>query len=79
MNIMQQIASSCRAAIMTVILTNQTKTATTAAEVAHGFGATFTVAVLLVAVTLIPAFMLTGRKVEAPADAEQPASAAMTH
>ena len=57
---------------MTVILTSQTKTATTADEVAHGFGTTFTVAVLLVAVTLIPVFLLPKRKVEAAADAEPP-------
>jgi EmrB/QacA subfamily drug resistance transporter len=80
MNIMQQIASSCGAAIMTVILTNQTKTATTPDEVAHGFGVTFTVAVILVAVTLIPVFLLPRRKVEEPADPpEKAASAAMTH
>jgi EmrB/QacA subfamily drug resistance transporter len=79
MNIMQQIASSFGAAIMTVILTNQTKTATSAEAVARGFGTTFTVAVLLVAVTLIPVFLLPKRKVEASEDAEQQASAAMTH
>jgi EmrB/QacA subfamily drug resistance transporter len=79
MNIMQQIASSCGAAIMTVILTNQTKTATSADAVAHGFGTTFTVAVLLVAVTLIPVLLLPRRKAEAPAETEEQASAAMTH
>jgi EmrB/QacA subfamily drug resistance transporter len=79
MNIMQQIASSCGAAIMTVILTNQTKNATTANAVAHGFGTTFTVAVLLVAVTLIPVFLLPRRKVGPAVDAEPHASAAMTH
>ena len=64
MNIIQQIASSCGAAIMTVILTNQTKGATTPAGVASGFGVTYTVAVLLVAVTLVPASLLLGRKVQ---------------
>jgi EmrB/QacA subfamily drug resistance transporter len=79
MNIVQQIASSCGAAIMTVILTNQTKTATSLEVVARGFGVTFTVAVILVALTLIPVFFLPRRKVRAAAEAEQQASAAMTH
>jgi|GEM_PF-4341471 len=39
---------------MTVILTNQTKNATNVEKVAHGFGIICTVAMLLVAVTLVP-------------------------
>jgi len=72
MNIMQQIASSCGAAIMTVILTNQTKGITSAGGLANGFGVTFTVAVLLVAVTLVPAFLLPHRKVKAPEETPAP-------
>lgn len=79
MNIMQQIASSCGAAIMTVILTSQTKTATTTDEVAHGFAVTFAVALVLVALTVIPVIFLPRRTAEAPADTDQQASAAMTH
>ena len=79
MNIMQQIASSCGAAIMTVILTNQTKNATSAEAVAQGFGTTFTVAVILVAVTIIPVLLLPRRTAVAPAAAGEHASAAMTH
>jgi len=79
MNITQQIASSCGAAIMTVILTNQTKTATSLNAVAHGFSVTFAVAVCLVAVTLIPVLLLPRRKIAPAADTEQPTTAAMTH
>jgi EmrB/QacA subfamily drug resistance transporter len=81
-NIMQQIASSCGAAIMSVILTNQTKglAPTDLAGFAHGFGFTFTVAVILVAVVLIPAVLLPHRKVEVPPEAGgEPVSAALTH
>jgi hypothetical protein len=47
--------------------------------VAHGFAVTFAVALVLVAVTVIPVLFLPRRTVETPADAEQQASAAMTH
>jgi EmrB/QacA subfamily drug resistance transporter len=80
MNIMQQIASSCGAAIMTVLLTNQMKGARTPEAMAHGFGFTFTVAVILVAVVLIPAALLPHRKVTAPSEGGgEPAAAALTH
>jgi EmrB/QacA subfamily drug resistance transporter len=79
MNIMQQIASSCGAAMMTVILTNQTKGVTTPAGIADGFGVTFTVAVMLVAVTLIPAFLLPHRAAPSSAETPEPAAPAMIH
>ncbi|HEU5008623.1 MAG TPA: DHA2 family efflux MFS transporter permease subunit [Jatrophihabitantaceae bacterium] len=82
MNIMQQIASSCGAAIMTVLLTNQTKNVlpTDLSGLAHGFGFTFTVAVILVAVVLVPAALLPKGKAKPTAnDAGEPAAAAMMH
>ena len=80
MNIMQQIASSCGAALMTVLLTNQLKGATSAQAMADGFGFTFTVAVILVAVVLIPAALLPHGKVK-PKDegVDEAIPAAMMH
>jgi hypothetical protein len=81
-NIMQQVASSCGAAIMSVILTNQTRhlAPTDLAGAAHGFGFTFTVAVILVAVVLIPAVLLPHRKVEVPPEGgDEPATAVLAH
>ncbi|HVV29911.1 MAG TPA: DHA2 family efflux MFS transporter permease subunit, partial [Mycobacteriales bacterium] len=72
MNIMQQIASSVGAAVMSVVLANETRGAKNVADVADGFGVMFTVAVILVALTLIPAALLPHRK---PA-AQGPAGAA---
>jgi fucose permease len=93
MNIMQQIASSIGAAVMSVVLTNQEKDSPFAlpaiasrhdkaiadkltpaqlaqgfADTASGFATTFTVALVLIAITLIPALLLPRRKV-APPDA----------
>lgn len=62
LNIMQQIASSCGAAIMTVVLTNQTLHARGPADFADGFATTFTVALVLVSFTLIPVLLLPRRK-----------------
>jgi EmrB/QacA subfamily drug resistance transporter len=95
MNIMQQIASSIGAAVMSVVLTNQEKDSPFAlpaiasrsnpaiadkltpaqlaqgfADTADGFATTFTVALVLIAVTLIPAFLLPHRKVAPAAPAE---------
>jgi hypothetical protein len=82
MNIMQQIASSCGAAIMTVLLTNQTKNVLPSdlGGLADGFGFTFSVAVILVAVVLVPAALLPkGKAKPTAADAGEPAAAAMMH
>jgi len=82
MNIMQQIASSCGAALMTVLLSNQTNKLlpTDASGIADGFGFTFTVAVILVAVVLIPAALLPHGKAPAKGDdADEPLAAAMMH
>jgi EmrB/QacA subfamily drug resistance transporter len=98
MNIMQQIASSVGAAVMSVVLTNQIQGSQFAgsaiasqndpsiaaqlpphalskglADAASGFSTTFTVALVLVLLTFIPALMLPRRKV-VNAAAEQPAA-----
>jgi EmrB/QacA subfamily drug resistance transporter len=95
MNIMQQIASSIGAAVMSVVLTNQEKDSPFAlpaiasrsnpaiadkltpqqlaqgfADTAHGFATTFTVALVIIAVTLVPALLLPKRKITPPAAAE---------
>jgi EmrB/QacA subfamily drug resistance transporter len=91
MNIMQQIASSIGAAVMSVVLTNQEKNSPFAlpaiasrnnkaiadkltpaqlaqgfADTAHGFATTFTVALVLIAITLVPALLLPRRKTTPP-------------
>jgi MFS family permease len=101
MNIMQQIASSVGAAVMSVVLTNQIQGSQFAgpaiasqndpsiaaqlspqalsnglADAASGFSTTFTVALVLVILTFIPALMLPRRKV-VNAAAEQPAAVLM--
>jgi len=58
LNITQQIASSVGVAIMSVILTNHLKGADGPAGAADAFSATFWVAFVLVAITLVPAFLL---------------------
>jgi hypothetical protein len=40
------------------------------ADTAHGFAVTFTVALVLIALTLVPALLLPRRKVEQPTDAD---------
>jgi MFS family permease len=104
MNIMQQIASSIGAAVMSVVLTNQEKNSPFAlpaiasrsdksiadkltpaqlaqgfADTAHGFATTFTVALVLIAVTLVPALLLPRRKLEpqGPAAADSAIPVAM--
>jgi EmrB/QacA subfamily drug resistance transporter len=102
MNIMQQIASSVGAAVMSVVLTNQIQGSQYAgaaiasqndpsiaaqlspqalakglADAADGFSTTFTVALVLVILTFIPALMLPRRKIAAAAT-DQPA-AVMIH
>jgi EmrB/QacA subfamily drug resistance transporter len=92
MNIMQQIASSIGAAVMSVILTNQVRDSTFAgpaiasrhsksiahklspaqlakgfSDAANGFATTFTVALVLILLTIVPALFLPRRKVEGPA------------
>ena len=58
LNITQQIASSIGVAVLSVVLTNQVKDATTPAAAASAFATTFWVALVLVACTLVPAFLL---------------------
>jgi len=92
MNIMQQIASSIGAAVMSVILTNQVRDSNFAgtaiasrhskssadklspaqlakgfSDAADGFATTFTVALVLILLTVIPALFLPRRKVDGPA------------
>jgi MFS family permease len=99
MNIMQQIASSIGAAVMSVVLTNQEKDSPFAlraiasrtdkaldhsltpaqlsrglADAAHGFAITFTVALVLIAATLIPAVLLPRRRTD-PAESAEPVAA----
>ena len=69
LNITQQIASSVGVAVMSVLLTNHLQSATTPAEAGEAFADTFWVAWVLVALTLIPAFMLPMRKEKADVDA----------
>jgi EmrB/QacA subfamily drug resistance transporter len=93
MNIMQQIASSIGAAVMSVILTNRVRASEfagpavasrndrsiadtlTPAQLAHGvadaasgFATTFTVALVLIAITFVPVLLLPRRKAVAPVD-----------
>jgi len=71
LNITQQIASSVGVAVMSVLLTNHLKGATTQAEAASAFAKTFGVAWALVLVTLVPALMLPRRRqAAAPTDEE---------
>jgi EmrB/QacA subfamily drug resistance transporter len=62
-NITQQIASSCGVALMSVLLTNHLKGATTPAATAHAFALTFWVAWGMVAVTLAWSLLLPRRRV----------------
>jgi EmrB/QacA subfamily drug resistance transporter len=87
MNIMQQIASSVGAAVMSVVLTNQERSSADAlkvlnpnlagtlspaeigrgiADIAHGFSLTFTVALVLIVVAIIPALFLPSKRIAHP-------------
>jgi MFS family permease len=101
-NIMQQIASSVGAAVMSVVLTNQERSSTDAlsvlnpdqvahllpdqitrgiADIAHGFSTTFTVALVLIILTFVPALFLPRHKA-APLPPEAPddvVTAVLTH
>jgi EmrB/QacA subfamily drug resistance transporter len=71
LNITQQIASSVGVAVMSVLLTNHLKGATSPAEAASAFAKTFGVAWALVLLTLVPALMLPRkRQAAAPTDEE---------
>ncbi len=71
LNITQQIASSVGVAVMSVLLTNHLKGATSPAEAASAFAKTFAVAWALVLLTLVPALMLPRRRqAAAPTDEE---------
>jgi EmrB/QacA subfamily drug resistance transporter len=71
LNITQQIASSVGVAVMSVLLTNHLKGATSPAEAASAFAKTFGVAWALVLLTLVPALMLPRRRqAAAPTDEE---------
>ncbi|HET7688737.1 MAG TPA: DHA2 family efflux MFS transporter permease subunit [Nocardioidaceae bacterium] len=65
LNITQQIASSIGVAVLSVVLTNQVKDATTPAAAADAFATTFWVALVLVSLTLVPAAMLPRKHEEA--------------
>ncbi|MDX6307396.1 MAG: hypothetical protein QOI06_442 [Nocardioidaceae bacterium] len=69
LNISQQIASSIGVAVMSVLLTNNLKGASSSADAGHAFAKTYWVAWVLVALTLIPALMLP-RKMERVPDEE---------
>jgi hypothetical protein len=94
MNIIQQIASSVGAAVMSVVLTNRILASQFAGpaiasqsdpkiaaqlpggaiaqglkDAASGFSTTFTVALILVLLTFVPALMLPRRKVAPPVEA----------
>lgn len=62
LNIMQRVATACGAAIMTVVLTNRTEHVTDPETIAHGFGMTFTISMVLLALALIPAYLLPHKK-----------------
>ncbi|WP_186626883.1 DHA2 family efflux MFS transporter permease subunit [Rhodococcus sp. BP22] len=75
MNIVQQTAGSIGTAVMSVVLTNQIKNvaqATSPADAldisASAFGTTFTVALVLILLTFVPAYFLPRRKYEARGD-----------
>jgi MFS family permease len=67
LNISQQIASSVGVAVMSVLLTNHLKGATSLADSGSAFAKTYWVAWVLVLITLVPALMLPRRQ---PAGAE---------
>ncbi|WP_369758738.1 DHA2 family efflux MFS transporter permease subunit [Nocardia sp. 348MFTsu5.1] len=58
MNVVQQAAGSVGTAITSVILVNNLKGAENLSDMADGFGATFVVTTLLIALCFIPAFFL---------------------
>ena len=60
-----------RVAVMSVLLTNHLKGATTAADAGQAFADTYWVAWVLVVLTLIPALMLPRRRVPTTADADE--------
>ncbi|MEO6885709.1 MAG: DHA2 family efflux MFS transporter permease subunit [Jatrophihabitantaceae bacterium] len=95
MNIMQQIASSVGAAVMSVVLTNQERGSADAikfldpkqagsllpaqltraiSDIAHGFASTFTLALVLIVLTIVPAIFLLKRNA-APTTPERDADA----
>jgi EmrB/QacA subfamily drug resistance transporter len=71
LNINQQISSSVGVAVMSVLLTNHLKGATTAADAGQAFADTYWVAWVLVVLTLIPALMLPRRREPTTADADE--------
>ncbi|ORI15960.1 MFS transporter [Rhodococcus sp. 1163] len=77
MNIVQQTAGSIGTAVMSVVLTNQIKNvaqATSPADAldisASAFGTTFTVALVLILLTFVPAYFLPRKKIEARVDVD---------
>ncbi|HEY9314994.1 DHA2 family efflux MFS transporter permease subunit [Williamsia sp.] len=58
MNVVQQAAGSVGTAITSVILVNNLKGADSLSEMADGFGSTFVITTLLIALCFIPAFFL---------------------
>ncbi len=77
MNIVQQTAGSIGTAVMSVVLTNQIKNVAQASSPADAldisasaFGTTFTVALVLILLTFVPAYFLPRRKIEARGDVD---------
>ena len=74
LNIIQQVAASIGTAIFSVLLTNGMKNdvdlmgANPLADLAGVFSSTFWVATVMIAVVLIPAFLLPRKKADAPVD-----------
>jgi hypothetical protein len=60
-------------------LTDRGVVATALADMADAFGTVFVVATILVALCLVPAYLLPRRKVETGAGADQAAAAALVH
>jgi EmrB/QacA subfamily drug resistance transporter len=63
LNISQQIASSVGVAVMSVVLTNNLKGATSNADAGRAFAHTYWVAWILVLLTIVPALMLPRKRV----------------
>lgn len=85
MNIVQQTCGSIGTAVMSVVLTNQLKgveAATSPVEAlsisADGFATTFTVALVLVVLTFVPAFFLPRKKVT-PSEGKDTAAPVIMH
>jgi len=79
LNITQQIAASVGVAIMSVVLTNQIKDQRSLPVIADGYATTFWVAFVLVALTLIPAFLLPRKHEESQSPDQEGVPPAVVH